>query len=199
MLRDIETKEYPLEHKRGGYTVSVGGRSHPLAGKHISELGASSDPPVDAYEWAKAEYKRLYGDEPANYAIRYREVEEPYDWRQVYGWVVDRLTYALGMKQAPRIRFAQILSDEEADAGQGDVKKFYTGQAAELCGWFDSGSREVWLRTDRGWSDQIQTLAHEFRHCWQLDNFGSKAMGSDRAHIEEDADAFGKKWREYYG
>ncbi len=193
MLRDIQTKEYkacPLERKRGGYTFSVDGR------------------PVDAYEWAKAEYKRVFGAEPVLHQksptflpdsgrVTVYLREQPAVWgvggmtaMMEAGRLVQDIAKELDIFP-PRLRwFDRQTADPDSDAGW----KMVMTTRGRFDALFLANTNEVWVDTHvaRDPSGLKTMLAHELRHAWQWKH--ARDRYGDKDFIEADAERYASDW-----
>ncbi len=107
----------------------------------------------------------------------------------------DYLTSELHLKSKPRVRwFCEVAEGVKSGPGWAT---FSSPGDVSCDGFFNSATREVWIKTGLSSAREKQVLAHEFRHCWQFDNLGAELFGSMTDVVEADASAYDKTWRGY--
>ncbi len=104
----------------------------------------------------------------------------------------DYLARELGLKSKPRLRwFTEVV--EGMKQGDGWQTCSVPSTVTSFNGLFDYITREVWVRDGLSYQREKQLLAHEYRHCWQCDNYGPDYVTTHREAAEIDADTFAAK------
>ncbi len=105
----------------------------------------------------------------------------------------DYLARELGLKSKPRLRWFTEVA-EGVKQGDGWQSCSVPSTVTRFNGLFDHIRREVWIRNGLSYQHEKQMLAHEYRHCWQCDNYGTDYVTTHRDAAEIDADAFASQY-----
>ncbi len=106
----------------------------------------------------------------------------------------DHLARELGLKSKPRLRwFTEVVEGTKSEPGWTGIAM--PASYTTLSGWFAPDTREIWIKSGLSYQREKQVLAHEYRHCWQLDTYGVGYMDMYREAAETDADTFAAKHR----
>ncbi len=105
----------------------------------------------------------------------------------------DYLARELGLKSKPRLRWFTEVA-EGVKQGDGWQSCSVPSTVTRFNGLFDHIRREVWIRDGLSYQHEKQMLTHEYRHCWQCDNYGTDYVTTHRDAAEIDADAFASQY-----
>ncbi len=202
-----------IEHKRMAGPMMLGNsairNTDRLAGKRLTQaeieqaLGRKYSPPARTdFDTMRAEFERLYGSQatttPARDLFSVFEITPQGQWengalKHHTDDLVRYLASELGLKSLPRVRwFGEAVRGAKAEPGW--TLWDLNGRALPW-GFFDSRTREVWIKHGLSYEDERMALAHELRHCWQFDAYGPACFYGDQSSIEADATAYGEKYR----
>ncbi|MDP9379029.1 MAG: hypothetical protein M3Q29_02565 [Chloroflexota bacterium] len=176
------------------YTYGDG--AHPLVGRKFT--------PAEVEQAVRAATPRKAQPAPALVAplafkmFSVREVTPYGAWKaeRVGGYpdtFTDYLARELGLKSKPRLRwFTEVV--EGVKQGDGWQSCSVPPTVTSFNGLFDYITREVWIKDGLDYQREKQLLAHEYRHCWQCDNYGTDYVTTHRDAAEIDADTFASQW-----
>ncbi len=154
------------------------------------------------FDTMRAEFNRLYGSQatatPARDLFSVYEITPQGQWLngQVKHHTDDLVRYLaseLGLQSLPRVRwFGEAVRGAKAEPGW----TLWDLNGRNLpWGFFDSRTREVWVKDGLSYEDERYVLAHELRHAWQIDTYGPAYFNEHCDGMEADATAYGEKYR----
>ncbi len=203
-----------MQDKRGTGPLVIDGKvwdGRHMTGRQLNEMLKGRSPWDESIQRATAEYlgRSTTGTysksstpapvaSPALKTFSIREVTPYGAWQyeRAGGYLdtfTDYLARELGLKSKPRLRwFSEIV--EGVKQGDGWQSCSVPSAITRFNGLFDHIRREVWIRDGLSYQHEKQMLTHEYRHCWQCDNYGTDYVTTHRDAAEIDADAFASQY-----
>ncbi len=189
------TMEYKLAGRDGRGRRWSPGTPESRAWEVVYQMAAQAKAKGVTTQWRARDTGKPAKGAPALSARPFSVFEVKRQYAEYIETIAHNLSQELGLMSPPPVRWFYAMADGTRHEPGWKAITTPLAPGNTLCGFFDPGTRELWLKSDLPYEDEIRVLRHELRHAWQHDTYGPSYYALGPAVAEADATAYGEKYR----